>query len=138
MCKICVKNRRNFVKKFCRSSLGLLSVIDRSSVGELRQGIREGKETAILINSTFCILGFFSLFYVLRFSSEWGLFGRNTRSAIRGTSSSLVHPWFVLGLLHGAYLEGTKERNIKNRYSVGCRVYGVKARISVECKGIKV
>ena len=29
------------------------------------------------------------LFYVLRISSEWGLLGRNTRSAIRGTSS---HP----------------------------------------------
>ena len=44
----------------------------------------------ILTNSTFCVLGFLSLFYVLRFSSEWGPFGCNTRSAIRGTSSSLV------------------------------------------------
>ena len=50
---------------------------------------------AILTNSTFCISEFFPLFYVLRFSSEWGLFGRNTRSAIRGTSSSLVHRWYL-------------------------------------------
>ncbi len=32
---------------------GVLSVVSRSSVGGIREGIREGKETAILINSTF-------------------------------------------------------------------------------------
>lgn len=32
---------------------GVLSVISRSSLGKMRQGIREGKETAILKNSTF-------------------------------------------------------------------------------------
>ena len=42
-----------------RSSVGVLSVFSRSSVGELRQGIREGKETAILIKRTFCDLAFF-------------------------------------------------------------------------------
>ena len=34
------------------SSVVVLSVFSRSSVGELRQGIREGKETAILRKST--------------------------------------------------------------------------------------
>ena len=36
-----------------RFSLGVLSVVSRSSVGETWEGIREVKETAILINSTF-------------------------------------------------------------------------------------
>ena len=58
-------------EELMRSSLGVLSVVSRSSVGELRQGIREGKETAILIKSIFWWLG------VLRF--------------ILG--SSLVSPW---------------------------------------------
>ena len=41
--------------------------ISRSSVGKIRQGIREGKGTAILIKVLFCSLGvLFFLFYVLR------------------------------------------------------------------------
>ena len=55
-----------------------LSVFSRSSLGGIRQSIREGKEKAILIKSTFCILGFFGL--------------------------SLVHLWFFLGLLPEAYI----------------------------------
>ena len=38
-----------------RSSVGVLSVFSRSSVGGIRQGIREGKEKAILIKSTFLL-----------------------------------------------------------------------------------
>ena len=57
--------RQGVESLFSRSSLGVLSV-------EIKQGIREEKRTAILINSTFGI---------------WEFFG-----------SSLVHPWFVLGL----------------------------------------
>lgn len=36
-----------------------LSVFSRSSVGKIRQGIREVKETSILIKRTFCNLAFF-------------------------------------------------------------------------------
>ena len=43
------------------SWVGVFSVFSRSSLGVLRQGIREGKRTAILIKSTFWWLG------VLRF-----------------------------------------------------------------------
>ena len=39
------------------SSFGVPSVVSRSSLGKTRQGIREVKETAILINSTFGWLG---------------------------------------------------------------------------------
>ena len=46
--------------------------LSRSSLGGIRQGIREGKETAILINVLFSVSEFF---------------GR-----------SLVLPWFLLGL----------------------------------------
>ena len=53
------------------SSVGVLSVVSRLSVGGIRQSIREGKEKAILIKSTFCV---------------WEFLGR-----------SLVRPWFVLG-----------------------------------------
>ena len=56
-----------------RSSFGVLSVVSRLSVGGIGQGIREVKETAILIKSTFCV---------------WEFFGR-----------SLVRPWFIVGLL---------------------------------------
>ena len=83
------------------SSVGVLSVISRSSVGVFREGIREVKETAILRKVLFSILEFLG--------------------------SSLVRPWFIFGLLHGAYIQGTRERNLKNCTSVGCRVYGVKA-----------
>ena len=38
-----------------RSSVGVLSVFSRSSVGGIRQSIREGKEKAILIKSTFLL-----------------------------------------------------------------------------------
>ena len=41
-----------------RSSFGVLSVVSRSSVGGIRQSIREGKEKEILIKSTFCVWGF--------------------------------------------------------------------------------
>ena len=50
---------------------GVLSVVGRCSLGRNRQGIREVKEMAILIKSTFSISAFF---------------GR-----------SLVCPWFILG-----------------------------------------
>ena len=42
---------------------------------------------SILINSTFGV---------------WEFFG-----------CSLVHPWFVFGLLHGVDIQGTKEGNLK-------------------------
>ena len=38
-------------------SFGLPSVVSRSSLGGIRQGIKEVKETAILIKSTFWWLG---------------------------------------------------------------------------------
>ena len=38
-----------------RSSFGVPSVVSRSSLGKTRQGIREVKETAILIKSTFLL-----------------------------------------------------------------------------------
>ena len=41
------------------SCVGVLSVVSRCSLGVLRQGIRKGKEMAILTNSTFCDLAFF-------------------------------------------------------------------------------
>ena len=71
----------------------------------MRQGIREVKETAILTNSTFCILGFFG--------------------------SSLVHPWFVFGLLPERNREGTTGRNLKkstfiNTHTLGGRAYPVR------------
>ena len=50
----------------------LLSEFSRLSVGKIGEGIREVKETAILIKSLFCVSEFF---------------GR-----------SLVLPWFILGL----------------------------------------
>ena len=77
------------VEVFSRSSLGRLSVFSRWNMARYKRRKRNGN----LNERTFCSVEFFSLFYVLRFSSEWGLFGRNTRSAIRGTSSSLVCPW---------------------------------------------
>ena len=62
-----------------RSSLGHLSVVARSSLGGIGQGIREGKETAILIKSTF---------YDSESSFEvpWFILG-----------SSLVRPWSLIG-----------------------------------------
>ena len=77
------------VEVFSRSSLGCLSVFSRQNKARYKRRKRNGN-----LNKThFFSLGVLFLFYVLRFSSEWGLFGRNTRSAIRGTSSSLVCPW---------------------------------------------
>ena len=49
-----------------------LSVFSRSSVGKMREGIREVKGTAILIKRTFLVLEFFGC--------------------------RLVRPWFLLGL----------------------------------------
>ncbi len=40
-------------KKSCKSFPALLSVFPRSSLGVLRQGIRKGTETAILIKVLF-------------------------------------------------------------------------------------
>ena len=71
---------------------GRLSVVSRCSVGGIRQGIRTGKEMAILIKRTFCILGFF---------------GR-----------SLVRPWSVLGILHGDSKEHIREENLNFRYKL--------------------
>ena len=88
-----------------RSCVGVLSVVSRCSLDGIWQGIRDEKGTAILTKRTFSVWEFFSLFYVLRFSSEWELFGRNTRSAIRGTSSSLVCPWFLTWRLQRNYKE---------------------------------
>ena len=67
-------------------------MFSRSSVGGIRQSIREGKEKAILIKSTFCILGFF---------------GR-----------SLVLLWFIVGLLCEGDRQGTKEWNLNFRYKL--------------------
>ena len=69
--KAILRKRTLGVKVFCCSSLGCLSVFSRCSLGEMRQGIREGKEMAILIKSLF--------FY---FGVLWSFLG-----------SSLVHPW---------------------------------------------
>ena len=63
------------------SWVGVFSVFSRSSLGVLRQGIRDVKESAILTNSTFWWLG------VLRF--------------ILG--SSLVHPWLLTRMIKGRY-----------------------------------
>ena len=79
------------ILELMRCSLGLLSVVSRWNGARYKRGERNGN----LNKSTFCVWEFFSLFYVLRFSSEWGLFGRNTRSAIRGTSSSFVRLRFL-------------------------------------------
>ena len=70
-----------------RCSLGVFSVFSRSSVGKMREGIREVKETAILTKSTFYISEFL---------------GR-----------SLVLLWFFLGLLPESNREGTREGNLK-------------------------
>ena len=53
---------------------GVLSVVSRCSVGKIRQGIRNGN-----LNKQ----------HFLYFWGLWSLLG-----------SSLVHPWFVLGLLY--------------------------------------
>ena len=42
-------------RELIRSSLALLSVVSRCSLGVLRQGIRKGKETTILIKRTFSV-----------------------------------------------------------------------------------
>ena len=77
------------VWELCRRSLGRLSVFSRWNMARYKRRKRNGN----LKKTHFFSLGVLFLFYVLRFSSEWGLFGCNTRSAIRGTSSSLVCPW---------------------------------------------
>ena len=87
------------------SWVGVFSVFSRSSLGVLRQGIREGKETAILINVLFSISEFFG--------------------------SSLVLPWFILGLWHGIYREDKTERNLKKStfaytHILGGRAYPVR------------
>ncbi len=75
------------------SSVGVLSEFSRSSVGRIGEGIREGKETAILTKSTFPDLEFLG--------------------------SSLVRLWFVLGLLPEGDREGTKERIINKKHFLG-------------------
>ena len=57
-----------------RSSLGVLSVVSRCVLGEMRQGIREGREMAILIKSLFSLFGVLSRFL----------------------GSSLVLPWYII------------------------------------------
>ncbi len=74
------------------SSLGVPSEFSRSSVGGIREGIREEKETAILIKRTFSVGEFLG--------------------------SSLVHPWFLLGLLPEEKRKGTRGRVLKK--SVFC------------------
>ena len=69
---------------------GHLSVVSRCSLGKIRQGIREEKETAILINVLFSVSEFF---------------GR-----------SLVSPWFVVGLLPERIWVGTKEGNLNKQH----------------------
>ena len=72
---------------------GRLSVFSRSYLGGIRQGIRDVKETAILTKRTFSVWEFLSLFYVLRFSSEWGLSG----ATLEVPSEALLHPSFFFG-----------------------------------------
>ena len=67
-------------------------MFSRSSVGKIRQGIREGKEMAILINSIFL---------------AWEFFGR-----------SLVRLWFIIGIWQGRDKEGTREGNLNFRYKL--------------------
>ena len=53
------ESRRPYSEAILRNSTfwsqGVLSVVSRLSVGGIRQGIREGKEKAILIKSTFSL-----------------------------------------------------------------------------------
>ena len=82
------------------SSVVVLSVVSRSSLGKIRQGIRKGKETPILIKSTFWWLG------VL-----WSFLGSYLAQGLE----RLFLPWFLLGLLHGAHIQGTRVGNLNNR-----------------------
>ena len=70
----------------------------------MRQGIREVKETAILRKVLFSILEFLG--------------------------SSLVRPWFVLGLLHETKREDTREGNLKNWTFYRRKVMRLEARNS--------
>ena len=60
-------------------------MFSRSSLGGIRQGIREGKETAILRKRTFCCVEFFGLSLVHPWSftrEEWGRYnGRNLKKS---------------------------------------------------------
>ena len=56
--KAILRNSTFCDRKLMRSSLGVLSVIGRCSLGKKGQGIRKGKEMAILIKVLFSILGF--------------------------------------------------------------------------------
>ena len=78
-----------------RSGCGALSEFSRSSLGEDWQGIREVKETAILTKSTFSVWEF-----------------------LRG---SLVHLWFVLGLLYEVDRKGTREWNLNKQHIISNR-----------------
>ena len=69
-----------------------MSEFSRCSLGGIRQGIRKGKETAILINSIF---------------SVWEFFGR-----------FLLLLWFIVGLLYGGDRQGTREGNLNFRYKL--------------------
>ena len=60
------------------SWVGVLSVVSRSSLGGIRQGIREGKEMAILIKVLFYIREFFGRSLVLispKGSNDYSVFG---------------------------------------------------------------
>ena len=89
----CFRKEGNlFRKAILRKSLFLGKEFSGYSLGGIRQGTRKGKEMAILIKRTFCILGFF---------------GR-----------SLVLLWFFLGILHGDLKEHIREGNLNFRYKL--------------------
>ena len=79
---------------------GVPSVFSRSSLGKIRQGTRKRKETTILIKSTFWRLG---------------VHGSFLGSYLAQGLERLFLPWFVLGLWHGAHLQGTREGELNNR-----------------------
>ena len=69
---------------FCRR--GVESEFSRSSVGELRQGIREGKETAILTKVLFWWLGVLRSFLGSSLVHLWSLTQR-LNTSYKGTES---------------------------------------------------
>ena len=94
-------------EKSCKSFLTLLSVISRLSLGEIRQGIRKGKETAILTNSTFSVWEFLRC--------------------------SFVHPWFIVGLLYEGDREGTRDWNLNKSHFLETKKTRVSSSFSISC-----
>ena len=68
------------------SWVGVLSVVSRSSLGGIREGIREVKETAILINSTFWWFGVLWSFLGSSLVSRWS-FTRSIYTRNKGRES---------------------------------------------------